>query len=131
MGEQVYGKRYARVLVPLSAAAKARHLTGALLCFYLSLWTMGWSEGAWPAHGVAVDMITLALAIGLALHLKRWLSIAVPVLGGAHAIVFSGIIPTPHTTLGWGSSALVLGFALLLVGLVASYRLRQVTAPEP
>jgi hypothetical protein len=123
-------RRYEYVQIPLSAAAKARHLTGALASFYLSLWTIGWHGGAWPAHSIAADIATLVLAVALAWHLKRWIAISVPTVAGAHAIVSSGIIPTPHTTLGWGSSALVLGFALLLAGLVASYRLRGLTAPE-
>jgi hypothetical protein len=123
-------RRYEYVQIPRSAAAKARHLTGALASFYLSLWTIGWHGGAWPTHSIAADVVTLVVAIALAWHLKRWITIGVPTLGGAHAIILSGIIPTPHTTLGWGSSALVLGFALLLAGLIASYRLRGLTAPE-
>lgn len=124
------GRRFEYVQLPLSAAAKLRHLTGALAALYLALWTAGWQGGPWPAHSIAVDVITLILAIALSVHLKRWVMIAVPTLGGAHAILLSGVIPTPHTTLGWGSSALVLGFALLLGGLATSYRLRGLTAPE-
>jgi hypothetical protein len=123
-------RRYEYVQIPLTAAAKARHLTGALGALYLSLWTVNWHGGGFPAHSIAADVAVLVLAIGLALRLKQWITIAVPTVGGAHAIVLSGIIPTPHTTLGWGSSALVLGFALLLAGLFASYRLRGLTAPE-
>lgn len=131
MGNDLHGaRRYEYVRAPVSASAKARQLTGALLGVYLSLWTIGWHGGGWPAHSVAVDLVALALAIALALHLKRWITIAVPVAGGAHAILLSGLVPTPHTTLGWGSSALVLGFALLLASLATSYRLRRLTAPE-
>lgn len=122
-------RRFEYVQVPLNAAAKARHLTGALASFYLSLWTVGWTGGSWPSHSIAVDITVLVVAIVLSLHLKRWTAISIPAFGGAHAIVSSGIIPTPHTMLGWGSSALVLGFALLLASLVVSYRVRRF-APE-
>lgn len=134
MGDEVplHGtRRFEYVAVPLSAAAKARHLAGALGLLYLSLWTMSWSGGPWPHHHLAVDLFVLVLALGLGLRQRRWIGLIVPAVGGTHAVVLSGVIPTPHTTLGWGSSALVLGFALLLASLAASYRLRRVTAPEP
>lgn len=126
-------RRFESVQIPISATSKARHLTGALAAFYLSLWTIGWQGGAWPAHRIAVDVVVLVVAIALALHLKRWLTISVPTLGGVHALILFGVInyvPRPQTPLGWGSSALVLGFALLLAGLVTSYRLRRLTAPK-
>jgi hypothetical protein len=126
-----YAKKPTFVLSPLSAAAKTRHFTGSLFLLYLSLWTTGWRGGAWPAHNLVIDVAFVVVAVFLAWHQKRWISVALPTMFGAHAIAVSGVIPLPHTTLGWGSSALVLGFALLLAGLVVSYRLRGLTAPEP
>jgi hypothetical protein len=137
MGNDDHGgmRRFEYIEVPLTAAARARHLVGALACLYLSLWTMSWHGGALPSHSVFVDAGIVVLAIGLALHLKRWTTLSVPALVGLHAFVRSGaidVIPRPHSTLGWGSSALALGFALLLAGLLTSYRLRKLTLPtEP
>jgi hypothetical protein len=34
-------------------------------------------------------------------------------------------VPRPDSALGWGTSAIGMGFALLLVSLVVSYRLRH------
>ena len=132
MGEpQTYGGvRSSKVLAPLSDAAKSRHLASALLCFYLGVWTMGWKGGHWPAHVLIIDVAVLGLAFAIGLRLKRWLAMAVPAATFAHVVIASGIIPTPRSTLGWGSSALVLGFALLVVSLAASYRLRKLAPPE-
>lgn len=132
MGEQQSygGVRYSKVLAPLGEAAKSRHLAGALLSLYLGIWTMGWKGGHWPAHMLVLDVAILGLAFGMGLRLKRWLAMVVPATTFSHVVIASGILPTPHSTLGWGSSALVLGFALLAISLGASYRLRKLGPPD-
>ncbi|MBX3232138.1 MAG: hypothetical protein KIT84_19515 [Labilithrix sp.] len=130
MGETHTKIDWELVLVPIGPAAKARLLAGALLSLYGGVWSIGWRGGAWPAHSVALDLFVLVVAIAIALRVRPRLSLLVPAFAGTHALAVSGLVPTPHTMLGWGSSALALGFALLLGALATSYRLRRLTAPD-
>lgn len=125
------GPTWATRLEPITAAARARLLAGALLSFYFAMWTAGWGHGSiWPSHSLMADAAMLILAIAIAVRVRPRLSLLVPAFGGAHAVVVSGLIPLPQSTLGWGSTALVLGFAILLGALATSYRLRRFTVPD-
>jgi hypothetical protein len=112
-------------LVLVSHAERTRLLTGALFGAYLGVWTLGWTGGAWPAHVLALD-VALAVAVALVAWRARTRLVLVPLaLGAMHLVVASHLVPTPRTLVGWGGTAVVLGFALLLVSLAASYRLRR------
>jgi len=130
MGETHTKVDFELVLVPISDGARARQFAGALLAFYVGVWTLGWHGHGWPAHSIALDLFVLVVAVAMAFRVRPRLSLIVPTFAGTHALAVSGVVPTPHTMIGWGGTALVLGFALLLGALATSYRLRRLTAPE-
>lgn len=112
-------------LVPVERAERMRLLTGALFAVYLATWTLGWTGGAWPAHVLALDL-ALAVAVALLAWRARVRLALVPFAAGAmHLVVQAHLVPAPQSLLGWGGTAVGLGFALLLGSLAASYRLRR------
>jgi hypothetical protein len=104
--------------------AMKRLLAGTVFALYLSVWTLGWSGGAWPAHVVALDVALTVVMVAAAWRARARIAI-VPLLGSyVHLVVQAGLVPVPRTLVEWGASAVGLGFALLLASLVTSYRLR-------
>ena len=110
---------------PVEAAERLRLLGGAVFAGYLGVWTVGWVGGAWPAHVIALDV-----ALGVVVLLLAWrakVRVTLPALGVAylHFVVKAHLVPAPRSLLEWGGTAMVLGFALLVGSLAASYRLRR------
>jgi hypothetical protein len=111
------------VLARVSAGERLRLLTGALAATYLAQATTGWEGGALPAHHLLVDGVFLAVAAAFAWRLRGRL---VLVFAGAvvgHGLVAAGLVPRPHSLVGWGASALALGFLLLFGAIGVSYAL--------
>lgn len=112
------------VPAPVDRAAMTRLLAGAAFGAYLSVWTLGWSGGPWPAHVAALDLVLTAAAIVAVWRARARIALAPLVATYAHLVIAARLLPTPRSPLGWGASAVGLGFALLLGSLVASYTLR-------
>ncbi|APR75288.1 Hypothetical protein A7982_00634 [Minicystis rosea] len=101
-----------------------RLLTGAAFVSYLSVWTVGWSSGPWPAHVLALDLALTALVLVAAWKARARLAFAPLLATYAHFVVQAGLLPAPRSLVEWGASAVGLGFVLLLASLATSYRLR-------
>jgi hypothetical protein len=110
-----------------TAAIARRAFLGATLSLYLSLWTLGWSGGPFPAHLLPLDLLlTAALAAALYRH-RHWPALA-PVTGlWVHFVWQARLIPAPRTLQQWGGASIGLGFALLGGSLAVSYWLRPTT----
>jgi hypothetical protein len=113
----------------LDVAARARLLAGALFGLYASIWTLGWSGGALPPHLVALDAALVVAVAALVWRLRARLALAPLAAIGVHAVFASGLVPPPRSLLEWGAASVVLGFLLLVISLVTSYRLRHLQAP--
>jgi hypothetical protein len=102
-------------------------LVGAGLAVYLSVWTRGWSGGAWPHHELSLDVIvTLGLVLGVALARAR--IAIVPAVGiWTHMILQARLVSAPRSLFEWGGASIGLGFALLIASLSASYWLRTLS----
>lgn len=114
------------VAATLDRAERARAMSGALFATYLGLWTCRWSEGPWPAHVLALDVV-LALVIAVAAWRTRVRApLIVPfALDVAHLVIASRLVPLPRSASGWGATVITLGFVLLGGSLAASYRMRS------
>ncbi|HEU4412983.1 MAG TPA: hypothetical protein VFS43_47515 [Polyangiaceae bacterium] len=110
----------------------SRWLLGAAMLAHLSIWTMGWTGGAWPAHVVSLDLLlTAGLGAGGWLFRTRAVMVPAATLWG-HLIWQAGLVPRPHSTQAWGGTIVALGFALLGASLATSYWLRpRLAAPSP
>jgi hypothetical protein len=102
-----------------------RLVTGSLFALYLSIWTLDWTGGRWPAHLAALD-----LSIGLLVVLIAWrgrlrLALAPAALSGVHWIVQARLIPPPTSLVEWGAAAVGLGFTCLIAALAMSCWLRN------
>ena len=109
----------------------ARAVAGAIGAGYLSVWTLRWSGGPFPAHVLVLDV---AFAVVVLLAARRWrtpLALAAVAADGLHLLFQSGLVPMPRTHLGWGVATVTLGFALLAGSLAASYRFATRRPTEP
>ncbi len=111
-------------------ATLVRLLSGTVFALYLSVWTIGWSGGAWPAHLLALDAL-LTVAVALLVWKAGARLILVP-LGVTyfHFAVQAQLVSAPTTALGWGAACVGLGFALLAASLVGSVLLRRLEGRE-
>jgi len=107
-----------------SASARRRLLLGSICSSYLAVWTwragMTW-DAAWPAHYLALDIAfsaTLLLLVLVSRLRLAWLPFVVTWLDCAVAV---GLIGAPQTATQWGVSAVVLGFALLVLSVLGSW----------
>ncbi len=111
--------------------SERRWLFGAALLAYLSVWSMGWSGGAWPAHVAALDLLfTAGLGAGAWLFRRR-AAVAPAATLWAHFAWQAGLVPQPHSVQAWGGATVALGFALLAASLATSYWLRPRLAMPP
>jgi hypothetical protein len=110
--------------------ARLRLAFGALFALYLSIWTHGWTGGAWPAHVAVLDLTMLVLAVAIAVRTRSRFPLGPLGLGAAHLLVQLRLVPEPRSLLGWGVASLTLGFLSLLIALAASYRFRDVRARD-
>lgn len=124
------------VLAPVSAEERLRLLTGALAATYVAQWTGGWGAwaawegGALPPHHLLVDLVFLAAAAALAWRLRGRLPLVFAGAVVGHGLLASGLVPRPHSLVGWGVAALALGFSLLLGSIGVSYALSRVARPH-
>ncbi len=120
--------------IPLAAAERLRATATAIGSAYLGIWTTRWSGGAWPTHVLPLDGALALVTVGALLATRGRVVLAAPgVLAWAHLAFGRGWIPTPKTSGDWGKTSVALGFALLLVSLGVSFRLRgaRVTSTSP
>jgi hypothetical protein len=123
--------RVTRVAGTLGPAERVRSLVGALFAAYLSVWTLRWTSGPWPAHAVWLD-VGLTVLVAIAVWRMRARVALVPLAACyAHLIVQAHLVPIPTTSVAWGETTIALGFALLAASLLASYRLRAYGAGLP
>jgi hypothetical protein len=91
---------------------------------------------AWQSFGLPDHAIALEFALGAAMLPSAWRArsgwIPLPLAATwAHWAVRAGVVRAPRSTLQWGLTTLSLGFALLAIGLVTSWRLRDGDASDP
>jgi hypothetical protein len=108
-----------------SRTALHRLLLGAVTSTYLSLWTVGWSGGPWPAHSLVLDLLLTALLVAAAW--KGGVRVALVPLAASyvHFVVALRLIPAPASVLQWGVTSVGLGFGLLILLLAASVYVRR------
>ena len=117
--------RILMTVVAVDAAARLRFLTGSVFGIYLAVWTLPFAAlGPFPAHVLALD-----LALGVCVALFAWrlrarLALSPLAVAYMHGVLASGLVPRPTSLLGWGGSAVALGFVLLAVSVALSYRFR-------
>lgn len=111
--------------VPVDAQTRARLFTGALATAHLGLWTLAYHGGALPAHDLALDatVVGFALAMAWKLRARAALGLASAIVG--HALFVSGLVPRPRTAMGWGATAIGLGFSLLAGSVGVGYHLAK------
>ena len=106
--------------------AMARLFAGTATGVYLSLWTWGWSGGRWPDHLLWLDAaLTLVLVLLIWRAQVRSAAILPLVATHVHRALQTGLIVAPATRLGWGLSSVAVGFGLLLISLLMSWRFRR------
>ena len=111
-------------------ATLLRLLSGSVFALYLSVWTIGWSGGAWPAHLLALDGL-LTVAVALLVWKGRMRLVLVPLAATYfHLAVQAQLVSAPTTVLQWGATCVGLGFALLAASLVGSVLLRRLERRE-
>jgi hypothetical protein len=115
----------------IGVAERGRSYAGVFFALWLSVWTMRYSGGLWPAHVALLDAgLTIALVVTA---WKFRLKLPLGLLGACYLdlVLREHLIPSPRSAAEWGATTIALGFALLGCSLAASYRLRVVTArPE-
>jgi hypothetical protein len=92
---------------------------------WLAAWTHGWAGGALPAHLLPLDLALVGAAALFAWRAHTRAILAPVALVFLHAGVRAGIVSAPSSTLQWGASAIVTGFALLLISLGLGWRTRR------
>jgi hypothetical protein len=105
------------VVGPLDEAARLRFLTGAAFCLYLSIWTIGWTRGSWPAHILGVDLGMATVVLLAVWKLRARLALLPATIAGGHFVLGANLIPAPTSLVEWGASAVALGFVLLVVAI--------------
>jgi hypothetical protein len=105
--------------------AKLRLLVGAGFALYLSVWTHGWTSGPWPAHVVALDLLMVTAVLLVVWRARVRFPLAPLAAASVHFIVQVRLIPAPRSLLQWGTAAMGLGFASLMIALATSYWLRN------
>lgn len=104
-------------------AAVVRLTSGALVALYLAAWTRGWHGEAWPEHVLAFNLIFMAL-VALLVCKARARAVLVPLAASwAHMAIQAHRIEAPSGGAQWGAATVATGFVILVVGLVANWRL--------
>lgn len=113
-----------------SGTERARRLAWAGYALYLAAWSFTRTGGAWPDHALALDL-ALSVPMLLAAWDRRSLVIPAPLLATyVHWAIQTRLLRAPQSTLQWGITTVVVGFALLLVSLLASWRFERRMAPS-
>ena len=105
--------------------ALLRLCAGAATALYLAAWTRGWTAGPLPEHIAALDVLLSALLAFAALRRGVYLAWLPLGLMHLHNAIQLQLITAPRTTLQWGVCTVSIGFTLLLVSLLVSWRLRR------
>ncbi len=104
-------------------AAVVRLTSGAVVALYLAAWTMNWRWAPWPDHVLALDLLFTAL-VALLVWKARARAVLVPLAATwGHVAIQAHRIEAPSGGAQWGASAVAAGFIILVVGLVANWRL--------
>jgi hypothetical protein len=107
-----------------AADARLRLFSGAIMCVYLSLWTLSWSGGSWPNHILLLDVLLTATVAVLVWKLCARAILVPLALSYVHLGVQLQLITAPSSTLHWGLLCVSVGFGLLMVSLLTSWLLR-------
>ncbi|MBZ0117406.1 MAG: hypothetical protein K8H88_10445, partial [Sandaracinaceae bacterium] len=105
-----------------SSAVMARLALGASAAIYLSIWTLGWSGGAWPAHVALLDASFAIACLIVGWQARRWLAAAPLAPVYVHFAMELGWLRTAGD---FGLCAVASGFALLVIALSTSWRARR------
>jgi hypothetical protein len=109
-------------------ATRTRQLAWAGYAVYLAVWTASWSGGAWPDHLVALDLV-IAAVVALFVWKQGQRSVAWPlIVTYGHWAIQSRVVRVPQSTLSLGVTTVSIGFALLLVSLLTSWRIQRARA---
>lgn len=97
-----------------------RLAVGILTALYLAVWSWGYEGGHGLDHQLGLDVGFGVIGALLAWRFQAWL-VVVPMLSSLiHLGVQHGWLGIPRDDLGWGTSVVGLGFALLAGGVGAS-----------
>jgi len=113
------------VLTVADADARARLLGGAMCGVWLAAWTHGWPGGDLPAHVLPLDLALTAAALALVWKARARAVLAPLSLSYLHYAVQARLVSPPSSSLQWGVTAVVIGFALLIGSLAAGWLLRR------
>ena len=118
-----------------SRPALDRFVTGSIGATYLSLWTLGWTGGSWPAHVFSLDVGLAFAVVAAAWALRRRWPLATVAAPYLHYAVVAHLLRPPKGTLEWSIVSVSAGFVLLVACLAVSYRSRHARGacppPEP
>jgi hypothetical protein len=104
-------------LVMARRGGRARLYPGAVLCFYLAVWTFGWEGGAFPG----AEPWLILTATGLLL-LMAWFRRTPAALVAAIVAILPGSEHwLPSGALQWGAFCLLIGFVTLPAGIALNW----------
>jgi hypothetical protein len=104
--------------------AMVRLLIGSFTSAYLAAWMVGWSGGALPRHVIALDLLFTAAAGLVVWRARAWAALAPAAVVYLHLAVQARYLTAPASPAQWGGAAVGLGFSLLVLSLLASWRWR-------
>jgi len=128
LDEQDFGKGLQARSVSFGLAAPSERmplLVGSVSSIYLSVWTLKWWGGPWPAHVWWLDSLLVAVLLGMVWGFEAYVALVPLVMSALHLGVQTGTVALPRTRAQWGLSEVGLGFALLATALLTSWQLRS------
>jgi hypothetical protein len=111
-------------------AARVRLLGGAMFGVWLAAWTHGWTGGSLPAHVLPLDLALTAAALLLVWKARARAILAPLSVALLHFAVQARLVSAPSSSLQWGVTTIVIGFALLIGSLLAGWLLRRLPEQE-
>lgn len=119
------------VLERPARSARLRLWAGALVALYLAAWTAGWAGRAWPEHRLVLDLAFAALAAAWVWKTRAPLVLVPTAATLLHLGVERGLVSAPASSLEWGLTQVLAGFALLLGTLAATWRWQRRVRDAP
>ncbi len=101
-----------------------RLLIGSFSSLYLAAWTARWSGGALPQHVIALDLLLAVAAAVVVWRERARAALAPAAVAYLHLAVQTRYLTAPTSPAQWGGAAVGLGFSLLVLSLLASWRWR-------